>query len=194
MDKFLIEPWPVSSQPKSFQNHLKKLHQQNQTELTSALNRAKINETLDKVNKLLNSTVETKLPAQTQLSTSPTEIVIPEFILSDSKNLKYINQDMTEKQAKLKSSLDLALQQTKLPFSSKAKKYIDVISSTIEIQNKSIVEKEDETVGNEIDQYILGKLKEDLSLQDFRYLCLIHKLSEGKPAKLDSVLYRDQVD
>merc|ERR1712154_208945 len=115
MDKFIKEPWPVSSQPKSFQNHLKSLHQQNQTELTSALNRAKINETLDKVDKLLNSSSNKKLPVQTQLSTSPDEIVLPEFILSDAENLKFINQDMTEKQAKLKSSLDSALQQTKLP-------------------------------------------------------------------------------
>ena len=72
MDKFLKEPWPVSSQPKSFQNHIKTINEQNQNELNLALNRAKINEALNKVNEILN-----KPTTETQLSTVSEQVKLP---------------------------------------------------------------------------------------------------------------------
>lgn len=203
MDKFLNQAWPISSQPESFQNHIKSLNEQNQTQLNSAINRAKINETLNKVNRILNSTTANSLRSDstnnstqfTTTSTSLPQIHLPEFNLSKRENLKFINRDLTEKQAKLKSSLDSVIQQINTPFSRKNEIYFNEIKAQLEFQKKPVVSADATKNGKIVNEYIREKLKEeDLSLQDFRYLCLVVKVLEGKPARLDSVLYRDKLD
>ena len=112
-----------------------------------------------------------------------------------SENLKFINRDLTEKQAKLKSSLDSVIQQINTPFSRKNEIYFNEIKAQLEFQKKPVVSADATKNGKIVNEYIREKLKEeDLSLQDFRYLCLVVKVLEGKPARLDSVLYRDKLD
>ena len=101
---------------------------------------------------------------------------------------------MTEKQIKLKNSLDHILKQISTPFPNRTKKLMLQILENTEVRDKLVINDEDLQVQKVVRNYITEKLKVDLSLDDFRYLCLMQKMVEGKPAKLDSVLYRDEVE